>query len=576
MINRLKHSINNVEFVPTNKDSFSLQTSFPDDFTEWNNSFTTEGKVVLPNEAYIELIRHLENTGVQQMPSYNININGNNNAFLVDLYQNLTVRGSQAEVTIKNFVSKDNIKANVDNLTFEYLKQENVINITDMVNIPYAVIPNDAGAKILSISLMIYSLTNEGINKVEKTKKRIGDLQAAVTPVVVPPAIPAPNVGQIIRYSLLLAMDLAILTLISIATNNLVRQAFELLQPPVRNMRAMTFDKLLTKGLGFLNMSYSSSLSSEFKKNTVLPIPVDFQNKKFFQLLLNEDTRVLNRGYPTASDTVPTLGSLIDEISKMYNISPRVENNVLILEPRQNANIQPSVNVDYNFNKQSQKENEYSLDLSKVWNTKILSYTNDFTDRTLFDNPKGLRVEYKTTAEDVVTNEYTIIKGYQDTRINFALGTRKEETALERFLIKLAKISDKIAGTSYVSDIKNREGILAISQEQFTVTKLLYQVGGKQTSDYLSKIGTNSLYTNYHLIDDSKENVYLLFNSAPIRLTNEMFLAIIQNNLITLEGLEVEIKEIDYIPEMSSANISYRVRKLEWSQFLKSRKVYEE
>lgn len=568
MINRVKHFINGVEFVPTNKDTFSLSAVFPDEFGEWENDFTTGNKVVLPEEGYKELMRHLEDVGVQQMPSYNIRINGQNNNFFVDLYQGVKIRGSLAEVTIKALEEKDNIKNSIDTLTFEYLKQNGNINNSHFVNIPYAVIPDDVGIKIIGISSTIFTLTNEAVNRTEKLRTRIGDLIGATTPV--------PRVGLIIRFGLLVALDVAVLVLLTIAIKNLVTRVFELLHPPLRNFKAMTVDTLLNVSLAKFNIQYQSSLKSDFKKLTVLPVPIDYQNKKFFQLLLNEDERVLNRGYPTASDTIPTCGLLITELCKMYNISPRIGGGILTLEPKQTSTNLHSTNLDLNFNSQSKKETEEVLDMSRIWNTKILSYTNDSTDKMLFDNPKGLRVEYKSVPDGVIEDDLTIIKGLEDNRINFALGTIKEGTKLEDFLRRLAKVSDKLLNTSYQAKLDERIGILSISQEQFVVTKLLYQSGGKQTANYLSKIGSNSLHVNYHLIDDSKNNLSVIIGDTPVRMNNDKFLSILQNNLVNLEGKEVEVLSMSYFSESSSANIDYRESKTEWSTNIKSIKVYEE
>jgi len=568
MINRIKHFINGVEFVPTNRDTFSLSAVFPDEFGEWENDFTTSNKVVLSKKGYNELTRHLNDVGVQQMPSYKIRIDGQNNNFFVDLYQGVKIRGSLAEVTIKALEEKDNIKTSIDDLTFEYLKQNGNITDSHLVNIPYAVIPEDIGIKIIGISSTIFTLTNEAINRTEKLRTRIGDLIGATTPV--------PRVGLIIRFGLLVALDIAVLVLLTIAIKDLVTRVFELLHPPLRNFKAMTVDTLLNVSLAKFNIQYQSSLKEEFKKLTVLPVPIDYQNKKFFQLLLNEDERVLNRGYPTASDTIPTCGMLITELCKMFNIRPRIGGGILTLEPKQTSTDIHATNLDLNFNSQSKKETEIVLDMSRIWNTKILSYTNDSTDKMLFDNPQGLRVEYKSVPDGVIEDDLTIIKGLEDNRINFALGTIKEGTKLEEFLRKLAKVSDKLLKTSYQSQLDERIGILSISQEQFIVTKLLYQVGGKQTSDYLSKIGSNALHVNYHLIDDSKNNLSVIIGNTPVRMNNDKFLSIVKNNLVNLGGKEVEIVSMEYLPENSSANIDYREAKTEWSKNIKSIKVYEE
>lgn len=571
---RVVHTINGVEFVPTNRDSFSLQVTYSDDIGEWRNDFTVENKVVLPNEAYIELLRHLNTAGIENMPTYNISINGKNNDFFVDLHSGISIEASKAEVSIKNFISKDNIKDNLYNLTFEYLKQSGKITDSDMVKIPYVIIPQDVGSKILSIALMIYVLSKEISDRVSRITERIGDLLAGTVPsvglgVVYP-------TGSLIRFGILIAMDVAVLVIVTIMLIKLLKQAFELLLPPLREFKAMTFDRLLTIALSEYSMTYKSTLKSDFQKCTILPVPIDYKKKKFFEMLMSDDDRVLNRGYPTSSDTVPTAGLLVDEICKMYNIEPVIENNILILEPRQGATPPIRTLLDRNFNSQDNKENRFEIDLSKVWNTKIISYQNDGSDKMLFDNPRGLRVEYKTISTSPNQNELTLIKGFVEIRLNFALGAVKEDTIFEKKLLELANVTDKILNTAFASKINKRKGVLALSQEQFNITKLLYQVGGKQTTDYVNKIGAGALGKNYHAIDESKNNVFRIYSDMPTRMDNSQFNSIIQNKFVNLEGQDATLTNVDYLPEMSIARIGYKVQELSWTKNLKTITVYEE
>src|SRR5690554_285310 len=343
MINRIKHFINGVEFVPKNKNEFTLSANFPDSFTEWENDFSTGNTVIMPVEGYLEILQHLDIRGVGEMPTYTIQIgdssggNGSNYDFYVDLYGATRFKGTYAYVSIATLDDKNTVKQQVDNLTFQYLRSIGKINDGVLTDVPFVVIPDDIGSKLLTLALMIYTITREIIDTTQQLVERVGDLLSATIPsaglgVVWP-------LGNVARLAVLIAMDIAKLVLLTIAFKKLVQQAFELLVPPVRIMKGMTFDRLLSIGLGDINMNYSSSLKSEFQRFTVVGVPIDFQNKKFFDILLGFDDRVLNRGYPTSSDSVPTLGTLIEEICKMFNIQPRINGSELILEPKQNYSL---------------------------------------------------------------------------------------------------------------------------------------------------------------------------------------------------------------------------------------------
>lgn len=213
--------------------------------------------------------------------------------------------------------------------------------------------------------------------------------------------------------------------------------------------------------------------------------------------------------------------------------------------------------------------------LSGIWNTKIISYVIDPTDKMLFDSPKGSNIELKTTVQGV-TDELTIVKGFEEIRINFALGTIKKDTIFEDFLKGLAILSDKILNTSFQSKLNKRLGVLALSQEQFATTKLLYQVGGKQPENYLDNIGATALYKKYHAIDDSINGCGRVYSDVPIRMNNSQFLQVLNNNFVTLEGQVVELKNVSYTPESSQALITYKVPDYLITNKLTTRIVYAE
>ena len=202
---------------------------------------------------------------------------------------------------------------------------------------------------------------------------------------------------------------------------------------------------------------------------------------------MNEDVRILNRGYLTSSDTVPTAGLLIEELCKMYNIQPYIKNNVLYLNTKQSVPVVASTTIDNNFNDQDKKQLKFNIDTGKLWNTKIISYVIDPTDKMLFDNPKGSNVELKSSSI-LPANPLDQIKGLEDIRINFALGRIKKETRFEEFMYKLVDKADSLLFTNFMQQVQKRIGVLALSKEQFATTKILFQQKGIQTPDYLDHL----------------------------------------------------------------------------------------
>lgn len=570
-----RHFIAGVEFTPVNIADFEFvfEATAGD---EWKQDVTASSRVILPQEGYVKVLNHLKTIGVQQAIEYNLMINDKNYPCFVDLYDNLRIYDSKMGVGIKRFKSKDNVLANLENTTYEWLYQSGYISTSDFVKIPYVVIKDNQGEMLINTAIMIYVMAQSLADSIATTTRLIADLIASVTPSIVAPVGATINVGMIIRYSLLIVLEVAKTVMLTIALRQLTKQLFELIYGSLRNYNGMTFDKLLKIGLGSQNLTYQSSLSDEFKKCTVIPVPIDEKKKKWFEVADNLDDRILNRGYPTASDTVPTPTRLIEEICKIYNVQPYLRGNVLHLEPKGWLYTQPYVKLQHNKNDQENIENSRLLDLSGVWNTRIISYINDSSDLMTFDNPKGLRSEWKSRPNNLSPlNELTTIKGLQDFRINFALGAIKKETFLEKELKKVAKVVDRLLGTNNLSKLKKREGVLAVSQSQFSVTKIIYQQNGKQLANFYEKIGSESL-GKYRTIDDPKNNIWLIFEDMPIVMNNNLFSGIIENNIVSLEGKMAEIMSCSYNPRLGIANSTYRMNINEWGKNIETNLIYSE
>lgn len=579
MSNLIYHFIGtgNVPFTPANKDEFTLNFTI-DTADRWKRNIGSSNNVVLPEEGYRALNDHMDNVGIQQAIPYRINIANQSFPFMVDFNDAVSVGNHQAEVNIKPFKSKNNIITDLENTTWTLLKRDGKIKDSDMIDIPYVIVKDNQAELMIQCAIMMYVLGDQLAETIANTARLVSELTAAATPSTVISASGGTtiNIGLYIKYALLIALELAKAVLLTLALIELTKQMFELILPSIRYYKAMTFDRLLTIGLASQGLKYTSTVKKHFQALALIPIPINVQKKKFYQVLGVEDQRVLNEGYPTSNDSTPTVMSFIDEVCKMYNITPRLEGNTLILDPKGTGANVPTMELQHNMNDQEMIEQNFELDITGVWRVKILSYTTDGMDKMLWDNPVGLQCEYHSKPNNISPyDERTIIKGLVDLRIPFALCTIKQETKVERELKKVARALDSFLGTNLLNKVKKRDGVMAVSSSEFGVTKIMYQRGGKQVANYVSLIGANSLYKAYHKIDEPKNQVYQVFNAMPIGMNNEQFLSALNNNFVNLEGLEVELINVEYNPEYATADVSYRKRNLVWGKNIITELVYE-
>lgn len=575
MSTAVRHYLEGVQFTPINNDEFTINFE-RDPSVKFSNDVTALNTVELPKEATDVLRQSIEQFGGQRALKYNIQVGGNSYLFMADLTSQLSFADVQTTINIERFRGKDDLVKSMIGLSFESLFQAGKIREYDFIDIPYVIMRPDAGEKAFQASIMMFFIGWQLAESIATTARLVGELISAVTPSVVIPVGATVNTGQIIKYALLIALEAVKIALLIVALIKLADQFFEYVHPKLRHFKAMTVDRLLTIALADLGLTYTSTHRPDFMKLTVLPIPMDYKETKWWQILESEDDRIINRGYPTSGDTVPTLMALIDELESIYNLRPVVRGNVLQLETKGFQNMVDQTMLPNNFNDQNLLDSRFSVDCTEWWKNKIISYTNDIADSTLYDNPRGLRVEYLAYADD--DSEWTRIRGSQRIQINFALGTIKKETKLESIIKSTLTTIDNFLGTNYNSRYKKRDGVLAVSQPNFNVTKLLYQVGGKQTSDYVEQIGAGALWRKYHYMDVPSNLTYRVYSEVPMQFNNETFLGIINDNGTYLEGTEdtVDVISCAYTYEDSTAITTFRMKDLNFGRFVKVKKIYEE
>ena len=111
---------------------------------------------------------------------------------------------------------------------------------------------------------------------------------------------------------------------------------------------------------------------------------------------------------------------------------------------------------------------------------------------------------------------------------------------------------------NFAAQIQNRIGVLQISQQFYGITKLLYTVAGKQPANYAEIIQAGAIYDNYHQINEIQINDYQVTEGAPLRITDQDFVNLLDNNFAEINGQVCEILTVQYFDDVSRAEISYK------------------
>lgn len=554
---------NGSSFVPANADEIGVKLDWTGDAREAELTVDT---ILLENDGKRYALEHIATLGVFEGMPITANIAGIDIAYYIDFTDaatKLSENGDGAiEVSIKRRRAVDWFRQQADGLSWEALNKTNTIATLD---IPYLIVKDNQLEMLIMLAISTYTLVKALVEGIQDLVDVIaaGAVESA-TPI---PSVPVPttNIGAIIAYVLRILVYVVYLAAITLALIDLTKQIIELLFPPIRYFKGCTMLELFTRGCERFGYQFSSSILSELSKVTILPVPLQEANESIFTNLFSLDNGSYTKGYPTANDTISTFGRLIDTAQEMFNAKVRIVNNVVFLERRDFWIDNSGVTITNTLNIQGERENQYSFDSSVWWKRYYMHYQIDPSDIHTLDQIERTDVEYSTEPLTVQNEDLLNIKGLVDIALPFAFAIRKNElTFVEKAALPFAEIADEVVqffggDSDYAAQINGRVGITQISQQYFTVTKLMYAVNGRQPDNYLDLIGARKLYTDYHQINQVKENFKDSY-SARIPFSKAKFSMLLGNNYVTDQsGESLEIRTFEYIPDSAESEITYNV-----------------
>lgn len=554
----MKHFLNNSPVSPRNVLDIGLST---------NNTGNPEllqvdtDTVILPREANDIILNHVATQGVFEGIPYRIELEtGLSIEYYVDLTEGTTYRDFEIEVKIKRRRGYDNFTENAQGLSFELLNQKGVV--FNFIDIPYLIIPENQAELGISLSITTFILTKELIQATKDLATAGRDLIEALTPNAA--IIPVPPIGEIISLGIALAAQIIYTAAVLAALIKLARQMFELAFPKIRYYKGATIQELIEQGCNYLGYTLSSTLLSNMNKLTLMPVPLIKQKKGIFDYIQNDLNFSFTKGYPTAQDSVSTLGELINAVEIWFNAKTRVNNGVVEIERRDYwQNISTNTTLPA-LNLQDKRQNEYRLNTEAAWKRSYIHYQVDYSDTHTLDFFDPTDAEYSTEPLNVINQDLVSIKGFNDVNIPFALGVRKNKLNwLEEFAKDTFNLVDKVTGifgggTSLAATIQNRVGVTQLSQQYYSVTKVLYGTNGKQDANYVNEIKASKIYDDYHKINEITQNSYKIYSDVPLRMKSTEFVSLINNNFAYINGALCEILSINFTDDNSSAAISYK------------------
>lgn len=491
-------------------NTLSLATSNRDYFLNWlQNQGAFQG---IPIKAYIA-----GNTTIDMMSNLDFQI--------LDTSISL---GIQPRFDTQNF------KRRANGMSFRTVD----FNNSDFINIPYVVVPENKGVDLILLSISTFSITNALI---DATK----DLVEATATLI-------SGVGGPAGAALEFAATLVKFTATAAAAYQLGTQLKNVIFPTVHNHLGIRLHKLVEKCCEQLGYTLQSELLNVKIKNwTLLPRSQRPTVKNIIVEAFN--TKVAETyGYPVEGDVFSDFGTLLDWLRRVTNSQIKIIGSTVIIESEDYFINNASVDLEEFLAEQDIQENKYSYNFGTKWRRKTISYGIDQSD--FYSQSQLKRVNYEVAASPIglTSPELDLMEGVENIEMGLALGYRKDELS---FVEKTAKgvlsFIDSVvnffgANSNLAGLIESRIGVLQISQEYYSMTKLLWvDDSGKQPEDYREIIGAQFIYNNFHKSLDVK-NGFRETATITMRLTEEIFVTLISNNYCTMGGKTIEILNIDF------------------------------
>jgi hypothetical protein len=548
----MRHFLNGVEVAPRNILSIGLESDFTDrpEYLEVDTD-----KLVLPREA-VEIIQdHLALYGpFEGIPYTMITTGGETLEYYVDLQEEPIFRDYEIEVKIKKRGGKDNFFDRAEGTTWELMASKGVQ--FHSFDIPYVILPDDQVASALGLGVAIYVLSQDIASQIEATSVTITNIIDTLPPLQ--------NLGQLATLSVKLLLQVAVLALTIVALIKMVQQFFELVFPKVRYFQGIKVKDLLTAGCAYLGYQFQSTLLDGLSGLTICPVPLVKEKDSFWDRLQNDLNFAYTKGYPTASDTTPTVEKLLTAMETTFNARTRVRDGIVELERRDYWTDLASTQILPALNLQEDRQSEFTYNTEDIWKRYYIHYNVDFSDLNTVDFYDPTDAEYSTEPVLVNNADLVSIRGLNEVIIPFALGVRKNslnwlETFARDFFILADKVLTIFGGNgNYAAQIDNRVGVMKLTQQFYGTTKLLYTVGGKQPANYTDIIKAGAIYNDYHKINQIQLNDYKIFSDVPLRLSGSEFVTLLDNNFAIIDGVVCEILNIKYKDEETLASITYK------------------
>jgi len=552
----LSFTLNNQSIdYPLNARDVQILATFDNEATQAN--ITTESFEFTLEEA--EKIRQYiidgmnSGAGIFEGMPFDITTYNQSNQYLafkgyLDLSDGFIDTETNVLCNIKKSNGLNSLDEKISALTFGYLESIGVISSSEYIDTKYIVYNKVELIEILIANIVLFLLIKETVQAIKDTAAAVATVVGLLT------ASFPPGLGAFIYAVAIAIIQSVYTTLLVIAIIDMMEKLINSLMPPLVPTKALkiraSMEKIAIK-LGYVFIS---------------PIP---ELDTYVYLPSNPSTdEGLTSGLPQSSDYGYRVNDFFKLLQDLFNGRYAIVGNELHFRKesdpffeQQSTWIAPDVKND----RVAYNTNEFQAN-------RIIAFQTDLMDNWTINNFTGTNYEVITDANVVNNVEAKYLKGLDFVNIPLALGNRKNElTDLENILSSVASFADGLINTfggssDLEGQIEGKIGYLKVSQNDYSLPKLLTLVGDKLPANHRALLSAKYLYENYHISKSFVQNNYYgqkyVYNDIEIPFGFEDFLQLINNSYFTTsDGYSAKAIKIEWNILKDKAVLSYWIRK---------------
>lgn len=522
-------------------------------------------------DAYQEIIEWINNgrsggVGIfEGIPLVITDSNANNNVSvfkgILDLQEGTIVqeRLKQVQCRLRQDDSLNQLSQLLEPLDYGYLKSLGVISSSDYVDVDYVVNKLDKGLETITTLITIYLLSKQ----LADTIKEIGTTATTISGIAASGV--TGGIGAAIYAVAVAVLQVAYAATLLILIIDFGTDLFNILVQPQRRHKGISLKTLIEKACEYIGYQLQTTIED---LDNLVYLPSNQNVDQFGLKNIFSKVGTITEGIPNASDIGYTCTELFQAARDLFNARFAIVGTTVQFHTESSPYWISQSGWEKPAAKKDVAESSFRYNTDEIKSSIFIQFQTDIVDEYTIKNYQGTSYQVLTDAKTVNNPANKTIKNLDRVDIPFALGNRKNSlNSFERALVPLANLFDDIAGVfggrpNLAKKIKNKVGVLEVSNNNHSVPKLLWLQNGRLPSNHRDLFSAKSLWEKYHVEKSfvqnnfTRQRIYTENETIPFGLND--FVTLLNNSYFRDENGRVgKITSLEWNFSKDRATISY-------------------